>query len=80
MVPTIDEEMDLLQKNKTWIVVLKQKNKSIMEFKWILKVKERINENGPIKIKASGFLDEEIYMNQPPRFNMDDIIYKAIVP
>ncbi|KAL2248445.1 UNVERIFIED_CONTAM: Retrovirus-related Pol polyprotein from transposon TNT 1-94 [Sesamum indicum] len=55
----MNEEMKSLKENKTWVLVPKSKNASIVDCKWIYKIKQ---EN-PIKYKArlvaKGFTQEE---------------------
>ncbi|KAL0408527.1 UNVERIFIED_CONTAM: Retrovirus-related Pol polyprotein from transposon TNT 1-94 [Sesamum radiatum] len=66
------EEMKSLKDNKTWVLVPKPKNTSIVDSKWIFKLK---NENDSLRYKArlvaKGFTqkeDENIYMAQPCGF------------
>ncbi|KAL2465401.1 Reverse transcriptase Ty1/copia-type domain-containing protein [Abeliophyllum distichum] len=57
------EEMKFLKQNKTWELVSKPKYKSIVDCKWIYKVKEGVSESGPIRFKvrlvAKGFTQNE---------------------
>ncbi|KAL0401978.1 UNVERIFIED_CONTAM: Retrovirus-related Pol polyprotein from transposon TNT 1-94 [Sesamum latifolium] len=56
----MNEEIDSLRKNKTWILVPKSKDASIVDCKWIFKLKE---ENGTTRYKArlvaKGFTQKE---------------------
>lgn len=44
--------MDSLLKNKTWILVPKPKNKSIVDYKWIYSIKEGNIENWRVRFKV----------------------------
>ena len=56
-------EMSSLNKNHTWELVPKPKDKSIMGCKWIFKVKQGTSEKDPIRFKArlvaKGFTQKE---------------------
>ncbi|KAL0415516.1 UNVERIFIED_CONTAM: Retrovirus-related Pol polyprotein from transposon TNT 1-94 [Sesamum latifolium] len=71
-IKAMKEEMKSLKDNKTWVLVPKPKNTSIVDSKWIFKLK---NENDSLRYKArlvaKGFTqkeDENIYMAQPCGF------------
>ena len=57
------EEMCSLNKNQTWELVPRPKDKSIVGCKWIYKVKEGTNDSEPIRFKArlvaKGFTQKE---------------------
>ncbi|GAB2277235.1 hypothetical protein Dimus_039224 [Dionaea muscipula] len=59
----MDDEMDSLNKNGTWTLVPRPKNASIIDCKWIFKIKEGISKSEPIKYKArlvaKGFSQKE---------------------
>lgn len=63
------EEMSSLNKNHTWELVPRPKDKSIVGCKWIFKIKEGTSEKEPIRFKArlvaKGFTQKEgIYYNE----------------
>ncbi|KAL0366108.1 UNVERIFIED_CONTAM: Retrovirus-related Pol polyprotein from transposon TNT 1-94 [Sesamum radiatum] len=60
-IKAMKEEMKSLKDNKTWVLVPKPKNTSIVDSKWIFKLK---NENDSLRYKAN----ENIYMAQPCGF------------
>ncbi|KAL2533355.1 Retrovirus-related Pol polyprotein from transposon TNT 1-94 [Abeliophyllum distichum] len=48
----MNKEMESLKKNNTWVLVPKPKSKSLVECKWIFKVKEGISQKDSMKFKA----------------------------
>ncbi|KAL2454952.1 Retrovirus-related Pol polyprotein from transposon TNT 1-94 [Abeliophyllum distichum] len=44
--------MEFLKRNNTWILVPKPKNKSLVDCKWIFKVKEGVSDKEPLRFKA----------------------------
>lgn len=46
------EEMSSLEKNQTWKLVPRLKNKSIIDCKWVFKVKEGTSSTEPLRFKA----------------------------
>ena len=62
-ITAIQEEMDSLMKNNTWILVDKPENKKLVDCKWIFKKKEGITGIGSTRYKArlvaKGFTQKE---------------------
>ena len=48
----MNEEMDSLRQNKTWILVPKPKDVKLVDCKWLYKLKEGINQTDPPRYKA----------------------------
>ena len=48
----MNEELESLKKNKTWILVNKPENKKLVSCKWVYRIKESLPLNDPNKFKA----------------------------
>ena len=49
---TMKEEMTSLYKDHTWILVKRPKDQSVVGYKWIFKIKDRVTSTDSMKYKA----------------------------
>lgn len=58
----MDEEMDSLYKNETWVLVDKPMEKRVVDYKWLYKVKDGVNGEPPrykARLVAKGYTQIE---------------------
>ncbi|XP_075077415.1 uncharacterized protein LOC142164131 [Nicotiana tabacum] len=75
-VQAIQDELDQFDKNQAWELLPKPANAAIVGTKWVFR--NKLNGDGKMDVKSAflnGFIDEEVYVKQPPGFEDSQFPY-----